>query len=226
MWMALLPALVGCSEPQMCSDVDGLAQGSEVQILGDSVFDFNDDTCGDVGDFLSLLLGARVVDHARGGSWLDHPSDSDIRQSYQPGGWAWVVVDGGANDLLEGCNCDCDPEVDGLIAEDTETGAMVELVERARADDARVLLFGYYEPGDESEFAGCLDEAALLSERYAALADRLEGVHFVDGREVISPTGTPESFHADQIHPTPAGAELIAEALFDVMRAAEEEIGP
>ena len=130
-----------------------------------------------------------------------------------------MIVDGGANDLNEGCGCDCADELDTLVSEDTLAGAMPTLVETALAAGAKVLLFGYYDPAPGSEFAACQDELVIMSSRYQALAERLEGVTFVDGRDIVSAQTQPQAFHGDGIHLTPVGAELVANRMLETMSA-------
>lgn len=217
--LALVCTSPGCAPHPRCVDMEALPADPNVLLVGDSVFDFNPDVCGDVGDFISLSRGARIDDRAVGGTWLDHPENEDILGSYAPGPWAWVIVDGGGNDLNEGCSCECDTELDALVSADTLTGAMPTLVEAAVADGARVILFGYYEPAPGSEFAPCDQELVTLSERYAALADRVEGVVFLDGRTLVSAVGDPATFHEDGIHLTPAGASIVADAMVEILTA-------
>lgn len=211
--------LAGCAAHPRCDSLERLAADDSVVVVGDSVFDFNGDVCGDVGDFISLARDARIEDRAVGGTWLDHPSNFDILEQYTSGPWSWVIVDGGANDLNEGCGCDCTDELDTLVSEDTLAGAMPTLVEAALADGAKVLLFGYYDPAPGSEFAACQDELVIMSSRYQALAERLEGVTFVDGRDIVSAQTQPQAFHGDGIHLTPVGAELVANTMLETMSA-------
>ncbi|MEM7160588.1 MAG: SGNH/GDSL hydrolase family protein [Myxococcota bacterium] len=220
-WILGLPLLgslgaTGCTDPR-CEDLEALPQGDRVQVIGDSVFDSNADTCGDVGDHLSFLLGEQVVDRAIGGLLLDDPDGLDIADQYRSQGHAWVVVDGGANDLLTRCNCDCGPEIDALASEDASEGAMVDLVDRIVADGSSVAILGYYEAVPGSEFGPCLDELEVMTTRYSMIAEQHPEVTLVDARPLMSPQQTPSAYQEDGIHPSPEGALLIAEAFATVI---------
>jgi hypothetical protein len=214
----VVSSLVGCGEHPRCADLSDLSSSADVLLIGDSVFDWNAETCSDVGDFISFALDARIQDRAVGGSWLDHPDEEDIFSSYFSGDWSWVILDGGANDLNESCGCDCPASLlDGLISPELDRGAMPELTQRALNDGARVLLLGYYEPQPGSEFEGCLDELEILSARYAALAETTPELTFVDARGILDPVGSPEAYAADGIHLSELGSGRIAQALLEFM---------
>ena len=211
-------SLPGCAPPQQCLDVDALPAGEQVQIIGDSVFDFNEDACEDISDYLSLSLGAQVEDRSVGGTWLDHPEDDDIVTSYQAGPWPWVIVDGGGNDLLGECGCECTAEQVARLSDlSGTTGAMPALVEQIVADGAQVLLFGYYAPTASSEFGGCLDELELLSTGYAAIAARFPEVTFLDGRDLIDASVDRDLLHGDGVHLTGPAAARVAQAMLPIV---------
>ena len=174
-----------------------------------------------MSDFLSLALGAQVEDRSVGGTWLDDPDSSDdIVGSYLPGPWAWVVVDGGGNDLLEFCGCDCSAEeVARLVNPSGTTGAMPALVEQIVDDGAKVLLSGYYAPTPTSEFGGCLDELDVLTSGYAALADRFPVVTLLHAREVVDVSADRSLLHDDGVPLTGPAAELVAEAMLPILTA-------
>ena len=206
----------GCTDPR-CEELETLPRGQHVQVIGDSVFDSNADTCGDIGDHLSFMLGEQVTDRAIGGLLLDDPEGLDIADQYRSEGHAWVVVDGGANDLLTRCNCDCGPELDALASEDASEGAMVDLVDRIVADGSSIAILGYYEAVPGSEFAPCLDELEVMTARYSLIAEQHPNVELVDARSLMSPQQTPGAYQEDGIHPSPEGAELIAGAFAEVI---------
>jgi hypothetical protein len=215
--IGLLLVLAGCAPHPRCEDLDALNEEAPILIIGDSVFDYHQDECGDVGDFMSLSLEAKVADRAIAGLQMHAEDGDDIMSRYSADDWTWVVVDGGANDLNNRCGCECDTEVDELIGEDSTSGHFVSLTEQAVSDGAQVVVFGYYNPMPGSEFEPCIDEVEVLNSRLAALADGHESITFVDGREVMSPNGSPVAYHEDGIHPSTRGAEMIAEAILQAM---------
>ena len=215
---SILTSVAGCTPPQQCLDVDALPAGSEIQIIGDSVFDFNEETCEDVSDFMSLSLGATVEDRSIGGTWLDHPEDEDIADSYAPGPWPWLIVDGGGNDLLGFCNCECSSDdIARLINPDGTDGAMSDLIRTIVDNGSRVILLGYYQPTPDSEFGGCIDELEVLSSGYSALADQLPEVTFLDARNVINAEEDRSLLHTDGVHLTPKAAEILANAMLSIV---------
>lgn len=184
----------------------------ETLAIGDSVLEWNLDEGASIPEVWGEAAGLEVENAAVGGAMILDGEDG-IPSQYEPGEWGRVLVNGGANDIgPDGCGCgDCMEVVDALVSPDASEGATVELVQQITGDGAHVVLLGYYTVSPESEFEGCEDELAALSERYAALAAGDPMVHFVDAAEVMDYTATPEFYDEDLIHPSIEGSEAVGQ---------------
>ena len=98
--------------------------------VGDSVLDWNREEGASIPSVVGRYAHLEVINESIGGSQvLDH-GPGGIPQQYISGAWSWVLIDGGANDVGDGCGCGhCMHQVDRIISADIRTGAMVDLVE-------------------------------------------------------------------------------------------------
>lgn len=185
-----------------------------VLILGDSIMAWNEARGTSVADVVAAKLDVTVVSSAVPGARVLAASDA-VPDQYRAGTWSWVVVQGGGNDLVEGCGCGaCDPQLDRLVAPDGATGAIADLVARIRADGPAVLLWSYYAmPADAPfPFGRCNDELVEMRVRLERLAARHDRVIVLDGRDVVQPERT-WLYDRDRVHPSPAGSRAIGERL-------------
>lgn len=200
-----------------CAQVggDAPAAGDAILVLGDSVMAWNEGEGAAVADGLRDVLGVPVTSRAVPGATLLGPEKDRIGAGYAPGPWAWVVVQGGANDLVGRCGCGpCDATLDRLLAPDARSGVVADLVGDVRRDGAGVVLWSYYDVPDRAPFpyGRCGDELAVMRERFTRLADRDGRIVVVDGREAIDPA-RPGDYDPDAVHPSPAGSRAIAKHL-------------
>ncbi|MEO1238910.1 MAG: SGNH/GDSL hydrolase family protein [Pseudomonadota bacterium] len=146
----------------------------------------------------------------------------DIGAQYQPGDWDWVVLNGGANDLMGSCGCQsCDAVLDELVAPDGRRGEIAQIVDRLRRTGARVLYLGHYGPsGRGGAFDACEDELTDLDARMARMARIVPELEFVDGGDVMS-AATPADYDADNIHPSPRGSAKLGALAAAAIRRAE-----
>lgn len=210
--------LLGCIRGR-CDELDALADDGDLLAIGDSVLAWNHRYCQSVPDHVALNLGRAVDNRAVNGARA-RGGDAPIPDQYEAGDWDWVLVDGGANDLNGGCDCDgCETTLDGLVAEDLADGVMVELVDRIVADGARVVLMGYYPVPDGAwyGFDDCTDEIDALDARYAALAESRDGVEFFEPGDVMDPERTPKFYAFDDVHPGADGAAALGAAIAAVI---------
>jgi len=183
-----------------------------ILVIGDSVLSWHAGAGASVADVIAAETGRvtanRAVSGARFSQFRPDASEKshDIRAQYQPGGYDWVVLDGGANDLLSECGCRrCPATLDGMIGADGAGGDLPEFVARIRADGARVLLIGYYDGNlRPNPFTPCNDEIDALNARLARLADRQDGVVYVGADRVIDPAN-PTHWFIDGVHPSRLG---------------------
>lgn len=182
----------------------------DILVVGDSVMAWNRGTLGDViaseldRDVVSrAALGARV--QATGGASLLGLS---IPDQLSAGRWNWIVMNGGANDLLGACGCNrCDGAVNALISTDG-SGPIPDTIAKARATGARVLWMGYYQAPNSGSFANCRPALVEMERRVEAYARAHDGVYFVDAEDVfdVSDAGLLAS---DKTHPSPRGSTIL-----------------
>ena len=225
---AALAGLLGACAPQ---GPYASARGpAPVLLVGDSIFAWNGGLMrGDVGDHLSRALGRAVENRSvvlarvsrrsgRGGAF----GPDVARQLDGAGRRDWIVIGGGGNDVGRVCGClTCEGMVDWLISKDGTTGAIPEMVARARAAGARVIYVSYYGPsGRGGAYDICQDELTALAERAEAMAARDPGVIHFSPAGVVS-GADPSDYYFDDIHPSPSGSRKIGEALAALIAAQE-----
>ncbi|MEW5848595.1 MAG: SGNH/GDSL hydrolase family protein [Myxococcota bacterium] len=218
--LALLTLLCGCAEDLCGAFPPGPAR---VLILGDSVLAWNSSICQSVAHHAAWTLGKAADIRAVISTQL---MEGDallpaITDQYSDGDWEWVVLDGGGNDLNKKCACgECGDLLDRLVDVGGRKGAMPELVDRARARGAKVILLGYYDVGPDAAygFAECRDEIHELNRRYRHVAAQRRNVFFVSGGDVLNPDRTPDLYDVDRVHPAPNGAEKLGQLIGRTMR--------
>lgn len=217
--LAALFLLVGCVEP-VPSDEE-----ARIMAMGDSLLAWNAPSGRAVSDALEDRLGQPVVDRSVPGASYLYPLPISgslglrIDRQFVAGDWDWVVLNGGGNDLWLGCGCGrCKRQLERLISEDGTRGAIPKLVERIRAEGARVAYVGYLRtPGFRSPVEGCVPIGNALEGRVAKLAARDPGVVFLSNTDLV-PDGD-RSFHdSDLLHPSPKGSAAIAARLAALMK--------
>jgi hypothetical protein len=204
--------------------------GPRILMMGDSLFAMHKLAGGSVGARLRAALDVPVVDNSIAVARyfyrlpITGAMGLDIARQYRRGGWDWVVLNGGGNDLWFGCGCSrCERRIDRMISADGWRGVIPGLVSRARQDGAQVLLVGYMRtPGKGSPIEHCADEGAAIEARMARLAGLDAGVHFLSLAGMV-PRGD-LSYHAmDRIHPSFKGSREIAQRIARLI-AAESDV--
>ncbi len=215
-WIAGLLAL-WLAWPAMAQGVDRVPQPqARILAIGDSLLAWHGLTARSIPQVVARALGEPVDNRAVSGAHVIYnlplTGAMGMRISAQFGRDApdWVIVSGGGNDLWLGCGCrQCQRRMDRMISADGRKGAVPALLARIRATGARVVYVGYLRsPGRGSLIDGCRDEGDAFEARIAALAARVEGVHFLSNADLV-PDGD-RSFHApDGIHPSIKGSRAI-----------------
>lgn len=218
--LALLPLLlVACAAPTPPSRDAILA-------IGDSIMAWNGDE--GIPEVVGEALGRPVVDTARSGAHLSHPSGAaaalgfDISRQFRGGAWDWVILTAGANDLRGLCGTPGEvPTRDALIGADL-TGEIPTLIGRIRVAGARVAVLGYYDglEGARTGFTPCQPSFDIVNVRMAQLAAQTPGVTFLDAGDVID-AGDRGLYAGDLIHPSLRASALIGRALAEAMLGAE-----
>lgn len=191
-----------------------------VLVIGDSVMEWNRSDEASIADVIAQLTNRAVQDNAVSGSLLSADGD-DIRDQYQRGTWEWVVMDGGANDLGEACDCGpCAGVLNDLASSDGTRGTYPDFVRRLVSDGAEVLVLGYYMPptGAETEFTACADEFEELNRRLQEMASATDHVTFAPATDVIDP-GNRGHYDADLVHPSVEGSRRIGAMLATIIVA-------
>jgi len=211
-WPLLL--LVGCAGRPAPANADMLA-------IGDSIFEAHRSSGRSIPDVVAERTGHVVHNAAKSGAWAtDGGGVPTIPEQRVDGDFAWLVMDGGANDLNGRCRCgDCDAVLDELITEDATDGVLVAIVEEAVAQGMRVAFMGYPELPDDARFgfSRCGDQLAEHRRRRVRLAERVDGMWFVDASEVVGATDLPY-FVDDHVHPSVEGSRVMGEHIVEQVR--------
>jgi lysophospholipase L1-like esterase len=214
--LVLLATAAGCGHGR-CAEVGALPAGS-VFAVGDSVLAWNKDSCQSVADHVGLARGERVEVSAISGAQLT--GSAPIADQVPPGSWDWAIVDGGANDLNQRCDCgDCAMTLDQLATVDGASGAMPDLVDGLLAQGTAVVIAGPYalDEGAWYGFDRCHDALLALRDRYLAVAESRSEVAYADLAAAVYPPQQPELLWIDQVHPNPDGAALLGQLIADAM---------
>ena len=192
-------------------------EGARIVVAGDSVMAWNRSSGASVAGVLQAQLREPVGDvslslaQIAGGRGAFNIPNQLARVQAQ-----WVVLNGGANDLMGNCDCsDCGPVLDRLISEDGRRGAIPTLVADLRGRGSRVVWADYY---TAPRYAGTTCEAPyqVLETRLGRMADADAGVTLVDMDDVFSPDDL-SLFAADRLHPSKKGSARIANLIAPVL---------
>lgn len=189
--------------------------GGDILVIGDSVLAYNK---GALGDVIAAETNRKVVSRAALGARVVAPVAYSVLGLSIPGQlsrgpWNWVVLDGGANDLVGTCGCaGCDDQVDALISANGASGAIPDFIAQARATGAQVLWMGYYQAPESASFKNCRTALVEMERRIAIHAQSRDGVHFVDAEAVFDPANR-SLYAADMTHPSPEGSAVLGRFL-------------
>ncbi|MEC7984538.1 MAG: SGNH/GDSL hydrolase family protein [Myxococcota bacterium] len=191
--------------------------------VGDSFFEWNAEEGASIPDVVAESLDFELQNNAISGAYFSAEDGDDIREQYESGEWGWVLVDGGGNDMNDECNCNtCEDNLDSIALEDGTAGDLYEFVSQIRSEGPRVAIMTYYNiPSNADDFRNCNDEVEDLANRFAAVAENMEGVIHIDARDVASPETTPEAYDSDLVHPSVEGCQIIGEYIAEQIRAAD-----
>ena len=196
---------------------------SGVLAIGDSIMDWHLEDAASIPEVAAQELGLDVRNAAIGGTQLTDGEEA-IPEQYIEGDWDWVLIDGGANDLNDQCECgDCDDLLDEISAADGSSGVLPMLVDRIVDDGHNIVLVGYYNIPEEAEgFEGCNTPITELNTRQRNIAESREGVWFVSPRDVVQPDNL-EMYDDDLIHPSVEGSRVIGEHIATFIQSIDAE---
>lgn len=190
------------------------AEPMHILAVGDSLLAWQKWTGRDIPSVMGRVLGAQVENDAVAGARFSNASGLgralgfDVRSQYRRGPWDIVLMNGGANDLLNDCGCSaCGPVVDGLIDVNLD-GEVPRFIAQVLRDGARVVWMGYYASARSGQFTGCRPFLVEYDARLARLAAATPGLTFVDSEDALDP-GDRALFAVDGIHPSPEGARRV-----------------
>jgi lysophospholipase L1-like esterase len=214
--ISILISLSNCTQGSQCNEVDALPDSVAIATLGDSLFNFNWETCRQVSGALSLMFGEEVSDHSVYAARLTGPIILDVYNQYDYANQsmpelASVVFQGGGNDIH--CECtveerpECYEDVERLL---DETG---QLIDQMAADGRDTIIYvGYYPlAGSFAHDWPAID--SMMNQMDPLCADK--GCIFLDLRPVFA--GHPEWILGDGRHPSPEGSHAIASEIYDVL---------
>lgn len=213
---------VGRNEPPVTR-----ASASSVLAIGDSFLAWHRASRQSIPDVLEDSLGSEVTNRSVVGARFNYAlpltgaMGLNISKQYQPGGWDWVVVNGGGNDLWFGCGCiACDTTIDKLITPDAAEGKIPRLVSKIREGGTQVVFVGYlHSPSVFTIIDHCKDENIELEKRLSRLAEKDPGFRFLKSSGVV-PDGD-RSFHwIDMIHPSTKATKFIGERVAEIITGA------
>lgn len=183
----------------------------DVQIIGDSVFDLS----GDIHDVLQDLSGKSYKDRSVSGAKIA-AIQSQLNTALGRSTLKTIIADGGANDILQGSmDCDSDPLTQGCldVIDYISDKMEVMLQDMYTGPPNDCIWLGYYHVKDsEAEKNEAIDYCYDFA--YPAIFGSTNMDAFlVDPRNDIFPY----HINSDDIHPSYAGSEILANLIWDEM---------
>ena len=214
-----VPAYLFLFDEGYCPEIDEMKEAN-IQLVGDSLFGSAADGGASIAGFMSLKLELRVTDHAIPGATVI--GEDGIPSQYVSGDWEWTIVDGGGNDAMaycsEGDDEECDEKLDEIITDDNK-GLIPDLINKVKNDGSKVLILGYYNVPEGSEFDDLILEIEILNDRYKEYAEVNDDVYFISLKDIMSPEETPDYYSDDLVHPSEEGHKVIGEHIVDFITA-------
>jgi hypothetical protein len=191
------------------------ATESDVQIVGDSVFDLS----GEIQTYLRTYSGKMYKDRSVSGAKIA-AIQSQLNTALGRTTLKTVIADGGANDILQGSmDCDADPLTQGCIDVLDYLGdkmdAMLYAMYTKSPNDC--VWMGYYHvKGGEIEKNEAIDYA------YDWIYPGIFGVPYSGFKATLvdpRPNILPADIKSDNIHPTSSGSQKLATLIWNTMVA-------
>ena len=190
----------------------------DVQIIGDSIYDYS----GDIQEILKDLSGKMYKDRSVSGEKIAGILTQYDRAIGNTPSLQTVLADGGGNDILLGSvDCESDPLTDGCLDTiDYVADRMEVLLENMYQDGVNdcVWLGYYYLKDGQAEKNEALDHAYILYPGVFADASLnllgAGGAYYIDARPDIAPV----QIKSDGIHPTYSGSDVLANLIWAVMQ--------
>lgn len=223
-WLCLLLASFGCEDGE-----DRGPDNAQILAIGDSILAWNLDASASIPQVVGQGLDRTIRNNAVGGARIVDPfggaEGADIRQQYQAGDWDWVLLNGGGNDLNDGCGCgECGALLDSLISEDGSAGTIPEFVTSLIQQNKKVMYLGYYDipQGAEFGFGRCTPLFQTQHQRLQRMADLLTSAWYVSAGDVVSPMDE-SNYDSDLVHPSVTGGQRVGAHIAQAIRDAEAQ---
>lgn len=195
---------------------------AEILAIGDSFFEWHAESNQSIPDEIGKMLSKSVSNQAMSGALITGGDGGiDIENQYVEGGWEWVVIAGGGNDLNDKCSCNaCEGVLDQLITQDANAGAIPELVKTVLSNGHHVVYMSYpvLPSGAQFGFNQCSDEFVALEFRVNQLALNTQNMWLVSASDVV-PEDDNSYFEGDLVHPSVKATAVIGEYIAQTINA-------
>jgi len=220
--LAVKPFLLACAFLTLIFNAPASASQQKadprILVIGDSLLAAHAVSGRSVAGNLRGILGQNVLNRSVAGARMIYKlpitgsMGLSIPAQFRKGQYDWVIMNGGGNDLWMGCGCNrCDRKINKLIVRDGTRGEIPKLMARILESGAQVIYVGYLRsPEIHTPIESCKDEGDELEARVAALAERVDGLHYVSLQNLVPP-GDLSYFGLDRIHPSLKASREIAE---------------
>lgn len=204
--------LAGCSFVPPAANRD-----ADIIVVGDSILAWHRGSGRSIPSIVEQSTNLEVSNVAISGATF--LGAQGIPTQFVSDDWDWVIVDGGANDLLTLCQTpDVQRVLNTIISEDGTSGAFPVFVNQVADQGAQVIVLGYYPISDQGgPFIQCRSEFNELAARQSRMAALNPSVIFVDSGQVIG-SGDAAAYASDIVHPSPRGAALVGQLIASIIR--------
>lgn len=211
----LIMSSIGCDMVMDFNDIKN-PSNKNVAVIGDSLFDLS----GEIQEFLAELSGETYEDWTRSGEKITGIAKQYENAIYQNPNLRTVIMDGGANDVLQGNESKCSSydevpaECEALL--DWIADVLEDMMDDMYVDGLDDVVFvGYYHlPNGKTALNLGIDYHS--NETLLVCDSSRVNCHFVDSRPDFVGHES-EYIKSDDIHPTSAGSEVVANLIWNKM---------
>jgi lysophospholipase L1-like esterase len=199
-------------------------KGSEVLVIGDSFIAMSHEITGDLEQLARnagiLPSNESFIDNSVSGMRLSGGGSPTIPEQYingvQQGPVKWVIMDGGGNDCLQG-SCSTPPIADCPDLQNAVTAARNLLARMGNDGVIKVVYFFYPEP--QYDLGGLKAKLDVLRPLIQNVVNSSNNpiCYWLDLRPVFE-GHYGEYITSDGIHPTSAGCQATANAIWDIIQ--------